>query len=193
MLMDEVWVPSPWMADHLERISRQANMPMPEIVVIPEAIDTNLFRPQDVYSTDCSEGDMRPVVTEQDEGSVTEQNVCCSEKNCACVTVDVSSTGDPEQPYSLPAPFQFLSIFKWEHRKGWDVLLKAYWTTFQASDDVVLRLQTYNPATFVEEHGNISYNLERYAHELFEKPLSELARVTITDRISAGTDCDIVE
>ncbi|KAK1276028.1 hypothetical protein QJS04_geneDACA011687 [Acorus gramineus] len=47
-----------------------------------------------------------------------------------------------------PAPgrkdFAFLSIFKWEQRKGWDVLLKAYLNEFSASDRVSLYLLT-NP------------------------------------------------
>jgi glycosyltransferase involved in cell wall biosynthesis len=39
--------------------------------------------------------------------------------------------------------FKFLSNFKWEHRKGWDVLLKAYFTTFTIRDNVALYLKTY--------------------------------------------------
>ncbi|KAG0570881.1 hypothetical protein KC19_6G194500 [Ceratodon purpureus] len=41
-------------------------------------------------------------------------------------------------------PFVFLSIFKWEHRKGWDILLSAYLQEFSANDDVALYLLT-NP------------------------------------------------
>jgi hypothetical protein len=32
--------------------------------------------------------------------------------------------------------FKFLSIFKFEDRKGWDVLLQAYWREFDAKDNV---------------------------------------------------------
>ncbi|CAI7896503.1 unnamed protein product [Closterium sp. NIES-54] len=39
-------------------------------------------------------------------------------------------------------PFVFLSMFKWEQRKGWDVLLRAYLSTFTASDPVLLYLVT---------------------------------------------------
>ena len=35
---------------------------------------------------------------------------------------------------------RFLSIFKWETRKGWDVLLKAYFNEFHKTDPVVLYL-----------------------------------------------------
>lgn len=41
--------------------------------------------------------------------------------------------------------FNFISIFKWEYRKGWDVLLDAYWKAFKKSDHVVLRLRSYLP------------------------------------------------
>jgi hypothetical protein len=34
--------------------------------------------------------------------------------------------------------FKFLSIFKFEDRKGWDVLLQAYWREFGAKDNVSL-------------------------------------------------------
>ena len=52
---------------------------------------------------------------------------------------------DPERTAPLPLPFDsgfvFLSVFKWEQRKGWDVLLRAYLTEFSATDDVVLLLR----------------------------------------------------
>ncbi|WCJ19129.1 UDP-Glycosyltransferase superfamily protein [Euphorbia peplus] len=58
--------------------------------------------------------------------------------------------------------FVFLSVFKWEYRKGWDVLLKAYLNEFSSSDPVALYLLT-NPyhsdsdfrnkiAEFVKDH-----------------------------------------
>ena len=39
-------------------------------------------------------------------------------------------------------PFVFMSTFKWEYRKGWDLLLEAYWNAFPSpSDEVELRLR----------------------------------------------------
>lgn len=43
--------------------------------------------------------------------------------------------------------FAFLSIFKWEHRKGWDLLLRAYMTEFTIDDPVVLYVLTDKFAT----------------------------------------------
>jgi len=39
--------------------------------------------------------------------------------------------------------FAFLSIFKWEERKGWDVLLEAFFREFSSDDDVSLHLLTH--------------------------------------------------
>lgn len=51
---------------------------------------------------------------------------------------------DPTDPTPSSPPFIFLSIFKWEHRKGWDILLTAYLQEFSSSDNVALYLLT-NP------------------------------------------------
>jgi len=47
-----------------------------------------------------------------------------------------SDVGEPRRP------FVFTSVFKWEKRKGWDLLLAAYLEEFSASEDVVLVLVT---------------------------------------------------
>lgn len=39
--------------------------------------------------------------------------------------------------------FVFLSVFQWIFRKGWDILLKAYFSLFSKKDPVVLALRTY--------------------------------------------------
>jgi glycosyltransferase involved in cell wall biosynthesis len=52
---------------------------------------------------------------------------------------------DTVRPISLPGEkgFKFFSMFKWEPRKGWDLLLRAYFEEFSKNEDVVLYLQTY--------------------------------------------------
>ena len=56
---------------------------------------------------------------------------------------------DPEKvPRPLPLPgvgpetLVFLSIFKWEERKAWDVLLRAFYSEFSNKEDVVLLILT---------------------------------------------------
>lgn len=54
---------------------------------------------------------------------------------------------DPARHEPLPLPNRarcnFLSIFEWSARKGWDVLLAAYLREFSAEEDVCLYLRTY--------------------------------------------------
>jgi glycosyltransferase involved in cell wall biosynthesis len=49
------------------------------------------------------------------------------------------------RPIELPgkAGFNFLSVFEWNKRKGYDVLLRAYATEFTSDDDVALFVRTY--------------------------------------------------
>ena len=69
---------------------------------------------------------------------------------------------DPMQvePLSLPntADYNYLSVFEWSSRKGWDVLLAAYFNEFTADDNVCLWLRTQpfgqtagNPETHLQE------------------------------------------
>jgi glycosyltransferase involved in cell wall biosynthesis len=50
--------------------------------------------------------------------------------------------GTSELPPISSRPFVFLSTFKWERRKGWDVLLEAYLSEFTSEDDVELYILT---------------------------------------------------
>jgi glycosyltransferase involved in cell wall biosynthesis len=45
--------------------------------------------------------------------------------------------------------FRFLSVFRWQERKGWDLLLRAYLQEFNRNDDVelVIRADPFGPAT----------------------------------------------
>ena len=46
-----------------------------------------------------------------------------------------------ELPRGCRGRFVFLSVFDWQYRKGWDVLLKAYAREFSLQDDAVLLLK----------------------------------------------------
>ena len=43
---------------------------------------------------------------------------------------------------TAPTPFVFLSVFKWEERKNWKGLLRAYFSEFNTQDNVLLVLKT---------------------------------------------------
>ena len=44
--------------------------------------------------------------------------------------------GQDETGEKKSEPFRFLSVFKWEKRKGWDVLLRAFFEEFSSTDNV---------------------------------------------------------
>jgi len=73
---------------------------------------------------------------------------------------------DPAKHQPLPLPnraaFNFLSVFVWSQRKGWDVLLAAYLREFSAADDVCLYLRTYLVA---KPDGDPTAAIERLIRE----------------------------
>ena len=57
------------------------------------------------------------------------------QEECAASVADIKDEGS--------STFVFLSIFAFGHRKGWDVLLDAYFAEFEPTDDVVLVLRAF--------------------------------------------------
>ena len=66
------------------------------------------------------------------------------------------------EPLNLPnrASYNFLSIFEWQERKAWDVLLGAYLREFTIDDDVCLWLRCSKAAHIVSRLGNKAASLE---------------------------------
>lgn len=73
----------------------------------------------------------------------------------------------------------FLSIFKWEERKAWRVLLKAYFEAFTKSADVALVLLTNAYHAQSESASDFMDVIENFTLEALGKPLSELPRVHV--------------
>ncbi|KAL6989199.1 hypothetical protein U1Q18_014952 [Sarracenia purpurea var. burkii] len=74
--------------------------------------------------------------------------------------------------------FVFLSIFKWEYRKGWDVLLQAYLKEFSKADSVVLYLLT-NPYHSERDFGN---KIVEFVKDFgFAKPVDGWAPIYVID------------
>ena len=74
---------------------------------------------------------------------------------------------NPRKVKPLPIPgkrgFTFLSVFEWNQRKGWDVLVKAYLSAFTAGDNVCLVIKTFLDRI---KEPPVAVRLERYAAEL---------------------------
>jgi glycosyltransferase involved in cell wall biosynthesis len=61
--------------------------------------------------------------------------------------VDVSWLARSGPCHNGNGPFRFLSVFRWQQRKGWDVLLRAYLSEFTAADntELVIRADPMGP------------------------------------------------
>ncbi|XP_059665871.1 uncharacterized protein LOC132311785 [Cornus florida] len=81
--------------------------------------------------------------------------------------------------------FVFLSIFKWEYRKGWDVLLKSYLKEFSRADGVALILLT-NPYHSDRDFGNKI--VEFVEDSDVEKPVDGWAPIYVIDTHIAQVD-----
>ncbi|MQL77663.1 hypothetical protein Taro_010070 [Colocasia esculenta] len=81
--------------------------------------------------------------------------------------------------------FVFLSIFKWERRKGWDVLLASYLREFTTADGVALYLLT-NPYHTDKDFGN---KISKFAQDAkLEEPGDGWAPVYVIDSHIAQAD-----
>lgn len=93
--------------------------------------------------------------------------------------------GSENENLSLGRKFVFLSIFKWEYRKGWDVLLRSYLKEFLNADDVALILLT-NPYHSDTDFGN---KIVEYVEDSdLEKPVDGWAPVYVIDDHIAQVD-----
>ena len=54
-------------------------------------------------------------------------------------------------PWLSASTTVYLSVFKWEKRKGWDVLLQAFFAEFGEDDDVLLLLRSKPPGGALAE------------------------------------------
>ncbi|CAI5715354.1 unnamed protein product [Hyaloperonospora brassicae] len=73
----------------------------------------------------------------------------------------------------------YLSVFKWEERKAWKILLTAYFQAFSASDDVVLVLLTnryHSTSSSAEDFVKI---IDTFTSETIDKPVDELPNVHV--------------
>ncbi|KAI9906766.1 hypothetical protein PsorP6_004389 [Peronosclerospora sorghi] len=93
-----------------------------------------------------------------------------------------------EQKYHLQSQVTFdmtdqttvyLSIFKWEERKAWKVLLTAYFEAFSAKDDVVLVLLTNGYHSTSSTATDFMDVIENFALQTLNKPLHELPHVHV--------------
>ncbi|KAK5826572.1 uncharacterized protein LOC108483994 [Gossypium arboreum] len=104
--------------------------------------------------------------------------------------LDIASKGNlvlgAKTPNSSPGKeFVFLSVFKWEFRKGWDVLLEAYLKEFSKDDGVALYLLT-NPYHSSRDFDN---KIVQFVEDSdMQKPANGWALVYVIDTHIAHID-----
>lgn len=89
--------------------------------------------------------------------------------------IEPKNYGNHIEPYRLQSQhgFHFLSLFDWQLRKGWDVLLRAFVEEFGLDEDVCLIIKTYSSAGLTEEQilGQIeSYLANNLGRDLEKTP-----------------------
>ena len=121
--MDAVWVPT----DFHARIFADAGVARAKIRVVPEPVDTAFFSP--------ASKTLRPLA----------RAVPAAAAAAAAAADHVLLSGDFDvmDPPAIPTT-TFLSVFKWEERKAWKVLLRAYFAEFDPSADAVCLLVLTN-------------------------------------------------
>jgi glycosyltransferase involved in cell wall biosynthesis len=176
--MDEVWVPTEWHKRVFVDTMRSMGIPSTgNVVVIPEAVDTAIFSPALVRTH--AEGNQFSV------RSRNPQHGCHLQATADSEAVVCPHFGAGEENRNR---FHFLSVFKWERRKGWDVLLAAYWAAFKKTDDVVLVLRTYVPAFTAHIDPNITQHIEDFAQTHFQVSHTELASVVWSSDVITRAD-----
>jgi glycosyltransferase involved in cell wall biosynthesis len=116
---NEVWVPSRW---NVEAFAR-GGVERAKLRAVPEGVNTTFFDPmrggKPVEAMDLGGGKLVFGRTRDERKGAASGGEASGGEG-----------GDQQQ-----RPFVFLSSFKWEPRKGWDVLLNAYLSEFAAQED----------------------------------------------------------
>ncbi|RLT47240.1 MAG: glycosyltransferase, partial [Chloroflexi bacterium] len=98
-----------------------------------------------------------------------------------------ASAYEPANVQPLPVSgrrgFNFLSVFQWHRRKGWDVLLRAYLSAFQPEDDVCLLLRVHPDAGDAQP---IAEQIDAHVRALGYDPQRIPDIVLLTDFIAEG-------
>ncbi len=135
--VDEVWLPATFLVD----VFRRSRVPQNKLFVIPEAVDLSLYNP------DRTEPFVLPPPIPAAEADDQELEISDDDDQSGSGSAPPTRPPPPAQSSTEPAgrlkSFKFFSLFKWEDRKGWDILLKSFVLEFNPSDDVALYIHTY--------------------------------------------------
>ena len=145
--VDEIWVPS----EFSKKVYIDSGVNASKIVIIPEAIDTYLFDPDRTVPLP----------------SLPAPPSYAWKTRCNHQLLPATADGKPR--------FRFLSDFKWESRKGWEILLQAYIQNFTRNDPVSLFILTHKHIWDPAKQHERS-NVDSIVEEIREKVISKLPK-----------------
>ncbi len=165
---DEVWV----FSGHNEIAFRRSGVPPEKIRRVPSCVDTSLYCPLD----GCSPISPKSAAGFGETRLHSDSIVSRSETATADLSRSERATlGERATGARLPLPeaargrFVFLSIFDWQLRKGWDVLLKSYCREFRQEERVALLLK------ISRAHGHSSEHVQGQADSVLRSMGESLA------------------
>jgi glycosyltransferase involved in cell wall biosynthesis/plasmid stabilization system protein ParE len=157
-IADEIWVPSQFVLDAFMASGFERS----KLVIVPESIDTELFtplRPERFILPHCAFTHM------MNDSSNIASNIEFPGPDQANYPADFwsmlsapsNAAARRQDPHSSrraveSTNFKFFSAFKWEMRKGWDVLVRGFLKAFRRRDRVSLYIATSIFATEFTNH-----------------------------------------
>ncbi len=135
-----IWLPGDWAANTAAAKDAKANA-----IIIRTMFETDRIPPDWVIT--CNNMDEIWVPTQFNVETFTAAGVNRNKLFVIPQGIDSDRFSPDVIPRDWPDKkgFNFLSVFVWQDRKGWDVLLKAYLTKFNIKDDVALILLSFYP------------------------------------------------
>jgi glycosyltransferase involved in cell wall biosynthesis len=131
--MDEVWVPT----EFHRQVFAASGVEARKLVVVPEPVDVVSFDPGAHAPLALPIG-VRVLGREWARQAFEQPEAAAAGGGGGG-----GRGGDTQAGVSVP--FVFLSIFKWEERKAWDVLLEAYLSAFMGSSSSVVLIMLTKP------------------------------------------------
>ena len=160
--MDAVWVPTRWQAD----VFAAAGVTAP-VRVIPEPVDTDFYRPLSAAAARGAAKRAPGAFVRWLDGLLGVKDAADDDAADGDATLSAlplplagaqlafpaaaAACGEPRQE-----TFSFLSVFKWEERKAWDVLARAFSAEFAPDEGVALHVLTS------EYHNDAKAFLEQF-------------------------------
>ena len=107
-----------------------------------------------------------------------------------------ASPASPDVSPASAGAFKFFSVYKWEFRKGWDVLVSAFARAFKREDNVLLYLLTrqWDAAVGTAYHAAVERHLKANEPSLSsDDVVMVLSRIRIVTRVQQvrGGDVDV--